>query len=118
MSSQPLDVEAIRASIKGYKDNYVVISPSLIQILDIDAPALCDEVEYLWSVVTRIEANNIKMQDAIELYEARVKALEAANEMLMADAQSALVRALIQNEATRKPVEPTKGEPQAGGNQG
>jgi hypothetical protein len=73
--SNPVDIEAIRHATTRWVDGYIDIKA--MEPMFKSLPVLYDEVEYLRSVVARIQANNIKMQDAIELYEARVKELEA-----------------------------------------
>ena len=76
---KPVDLDAIRARLEEP-------SPCDYERSLGDIPALCDEVEALRE---------------------RVAALQAANEMLMADASKALVRALVHNDTARNP---TKGD--------
>jgi hypothetical protein len=63
---KPVDLEAIRKNTADYCANYVVMSPGLKQALNIDIPALCDEVEAMRERVREMEKH--RQQDIIEAY--------------------------------------------------
>lgn len=100
--SEPLDIEAIRIEIE-------IASQTLSH--------LCDEKwagrdGWKWSIPANekkdtdlILSKPIKwasaLCDEVEALRVRNKLLQTANEMLMADAQKALIKALVQNEPTK-----------------